>query len=87
MTLRALSRFVWLGLAMVCGVPALAAPQPPNVVMIISDDQGFGDFSFMGDGGRRDVTADDIRRGLRLFWMADVLLMVGLGVVGFVLTA
>ncbi|RYD34484.1 MAG: sulfatase, partial [Verrucomicrobiaceae bacterium] len=26
--------------------PAMAAP--PNVVMIISDDQGFGDYGFMG---------------------------------------
>jgi arylsulfatase A-like enzyme len=42
----ALSRLVGLALALVSGVPALAAP--PNVVMIISDDQGFGDFSFMG---------------------------------------
>ena len=46
-----------------------------------------GDYAFMGEGGRREVTAVDIRRALRLFWMADVLLMVGLGVVGFVLTA
>lgn len=32
-----------------------------------------GDFAYMGDG-RREVTAADIRRALRLFWVADVLL-------------
>ena len=58
---------------------ALAGPRSYGGVM--------GDYAFMGEGGRRDVTAADIRRALRLFWMADVLLMVGLGVVGFVLTA
>ena len=57
---------------------ALAGPRSYNCVM--------GDYAYMGHG-RRDVTAADIRRALRLFWMADVLLMVGLGVVGFVLTA
>ena len=57
---------------------ALAGPRSYNGVM--------GDYAYMGHG-RRDVTAADIRRALRLFWMADVLLMVGLGVVGFVLTA
>lgn len=46
MTSRALSRFLWLALALACGAPAFATP--PNVVMIISDDQAFGDFSFMG---------------------------------------
>lgn len=46
MTSRVHFRFVGLALALMCGIPALAAP--PNVVMIISDDQAFGDFSFMG---------------------------------------
>ena len=36
------------------------------------------DDAFMGEGGRREATAADIRRALRLFWMADVLLMIGL---------
>jgi adenosylcobinamide-phosphate synthase len=43
-----------------------------------------GDYAYMGDG-RRDVTAADIRRALRLFWTADVLLMAMLGVVGIAL--
>jgi len=43
------------------------------------------DDAFMGDGGRRDATAADIRRALRLFWLADVLLMGVLAVVAFAL--
>ena len=46
-----------------------------------------GDYAFMGEGGRREVTAADIRRALKLFWMADVLLMVALVVVGIALVA
>jgi len=44
---------------------ALAGPRSYGGVM--------GDFAYMGDG-RRQVTAADIRRALRLFWVADVLL-------------
>jgi adenosylcobinamide-phosphate synthase len=43
------------------------------------------DDAFMGDGGRRDATAADIRRALRLFWVADVLLMGVLAIVAFAL--
>jgi adenosylcobinamide-phosphate synthase len=57
---------------------ALAGPRSYGGVL--------GDYAYMGDG-RREVTAADIRRALRLFWMADVLLMVVLGVVGLALTA
>ncbi len=44
-----------------------------------------GDFAFMGDG-RRAVTSADIRRALRLFWIADVLLMVLLMIVAGTVT-
>lgn len=44
-----------------------------------------GDFAYMGDG-RRDVTPGDIRRALKLFWTADLLLIVLLGVTGASLT-
>jgi adenosylcobinamide-phosphate synthase len=57
---------------------ALAGPRSYGGVM--------GDFAYMGEG-RRDVTAADIRRALKLFWMADVLLMVALAVVGITLVA
>ena len=58
---------------------ALAGPRSYGGVM--------GDFAYMGEGGRREVTAADIRRALKLFWMADVLLMVALVVVGIALVA
>jgi adenosylcobinamide-phosphate synthase len=57
---------------------ALAGPRSYGGVM--------GDFAYMGDG-RREVTAADIRRALKLFWMADVLLMAALVVVGVALAA
>jgi adenosylcobinamide-phosphate synthase len=57
---------------------ALAGPRSYGGVM--------GDYAYMGDG-RREVTAADIRRALKLFWMADVLLMVALVVVGVALVA
>jgi adenosylcobinamide-phosphate synthase len=30
---------------------------------------------FMGEGGRRETTSTDIRRALKLYWAADVLLI------------
>lgn len=35
----------------------------------------------MGEGGRREVTAADIRRALRLYWTADLLMVVSAGVI------
>ncbi|MEQ1942891.1 adenosylcobinamide-phosphate synthase CbiB [Mesorhizobium sp. VNQ89] len=55
---------------------ALAGPRSYGGVM--------GDFAYMGEGGRRAVTAADIRRALRLFWVADTLLISTLGLVGAV---
>src|SRR5690606_20229326 len=42
---------------------ALAGPRSYGGMM--------GDYAYMGEGGRRGVTAADIRRALRLFWTAD----------------
>ena len=53
---------------------ALAGPRSYGGVM--------GNYAFMGEGGRREVTAADIRRALRLFWMADALLWALLAVLG-----
>jgi adenosylcobinamide-phosphate synthase len=53
---------------------ALAGPRSYGGVM--------GDFAYMGEGGRRAVTAGDIRRALRLFWVADALLMASMALVG-----
>jgi len=58
---------------------ALAGPRSYGGVM--------GDYAFMGEGGRREVTAADIRRALRLFWVADALLWAVLAVVGIALVA
>jgi adenosylcobinamide-phosphate synthase len=58
---------------------ALAGPRSYGGVM--------GDYAFMGEGGRRVVTAADIRRALRLFWVADALLWALLAVVGIGLVA
>lgn len=55
---------------------ALAGPRSYGGVM--------GDFAYMGEGGRRDVTAADIRRALRLFWLADTLLISTFGIMGAV---
>lgn len=54
---------------------ALAGPRSYGGVM--------GDYAYMGEGGRREVTSADIRRALKLFWVADTLLIALLAVVGF----
>jgi adenosylcobinamide-phosphate synthase len=36
---------------------------------------------YMGEGGRRELIAEDIRRALRLYWTADLLLVGLFGVV------
>ncbi len=43
------------------------------------------DDAYMGEGGRRDAKAADIRRALRLFWTADILLIALLGFTGLAL--
>lgn len=39
------------------------------------------DGSYMGEGGRAEVTSSDIRRALRLYWVADTLLIGLFGVI------
>jgi adenosylcobinamide-phosphate synthase len=58
---------------------ALAGPRSYDGVM--------GDYAYMGEGGRRKVTAADIRQALRLFWLADTLLMLLMVLVGLALVA
>lgn len=52
---------------------ALAGPRSYGGVMV--------EDALMGAGGRREATADDVRRALRLYWAADALLIAlfGLG--------
>ena len=54
----------------------LAGPRVYSSQMVRDD--------FMGEGGRRDATAADIRRALKLFWLADMLLIGLLGLLALV---
>lgn len=66
--------------AAMAGALGIALAGPRSYVGVM------GDFAYMGNG-RRDVTAADIRRALRLFWTADALLWAVLAVVGIALVA
>ncbi len=55
---------------------ALAGPRAYGGVMV--------DDAFMGDGGRREATAADIRAALRLYWTADALMVSTLGLIAFI---
>jgi uncharacterized sulfatase len=48
--------------ALVLGTTGLAPAAPPNVVMIISDDQAWGDYSFMGHPRIRTPHLDKLAR-------------------------
>jgi adenosylcobinamide-phosphate synthase len=52
---------------------ALNGPRAYGGVMV--------DDAFMGEGGRREATASDIRKALRLYWTADALLIALTGAV------
>ncbi len=52
---------------------ALAGPRVYGGVMTAD--------GFMGEGGRREANADDIRKALRLYWTADVLMIGSFGAV------
>lgn len=51
---------------------AIAGPRRYGGVLV--------DDAYMGSGGRRDLDAADIRRALRLYWRADMLLIALIGV-------
>jgi adenosylcobinamide-phosphate synthase len=52
---------------------ALAGPRAYGGVM--------GDYAYMGEGGRRDLTSTDIRRALKLYWTADLLMVALFGAI------
>jgi adenosylcobinamide-phosphate synthase len=56
---------------------ALAGPRVYDGVLV--------DDVFMGEGGRREVTSDDIRRALKLYWAADLLLVALFGALSLVI--
>lgn len=56
---------------------ALAGPRVYGGVLV--------DDVFMGDGGRREVTSADIRRALKLYWAADLLLVALFGALSLII--
>ncbi|PWK69142.1 adenosylcobinamide-phosphate synthase CbiB [Aminobacter sp. AP02] len=56
---------------------ALAGPRAYGGVMV--------DDAFMGDGGRREAHAQDIRAALRLYWTADALMVCAMGLIAVIL--
>jgi arylsulfatase A-like enzyme len=40
--------------------PAAAEPKPPNILLIVSDDQGYGDYGFMGHPHIRTPNLDEL---------------------------
>ena len=56
---------------------ALAGPRAYGGVMV--------DDVFMGDGGRREANANDIRAALRLYWTADALIVGALGLIATII--
>lgn len=54
-------------LLMLAGSTAQAADRPPNVVLIISDDQAYGDYSFMGHPQIRTPRIDRLAAESRTF--------------------
>ncbi len=55
--------------AAMAGALGLARAGPRSYAGVVVDDAS------MGEGGRRDATAADIRRAIRLYWIADILLL------------
>jgi adenosylcobinamide-phosphate synthase len=55
--------------ATMAGALGLALAGPRSYKGVLVDD------AFMGEGGRRDANAADIRRALKLYWTADLLLL------------
>jgi uncharacterized sulfatase len=47
--------------------PATAADRPPNVVLIVADDQGWGDYGFMGHAEVKTPHLDRLARSGRVF--------------------
>ena len=58
---------LFLGLATSCAAPELARPKPPNVVVLLCDDLGYGDLGCFGHPGIRTPNLDRLAsRGWRL---------------------
>lgn len=65
--------------AAMAGALGLALAGPRVYGGVVASD------GFMGEGGRREATSADIRRALRLYWAADLLLLALFGLLALVL--
>lgn len=65
--------------AAMAGALGLALAGPRSYGGVLVDD------SFMGEGGRRQANAADIRKALRLYWSADLIMVAGFGLIGLLL--
>ncbi len=54
-------------LLMACSFANAAAPQPPNIVLILSDDQGYTDYGFMGHAEIETPHLDKLAKESALF--------------------
>ena len=57
---RSLSALSIAVIAFLCLVVISCGPRPPNIVYIISDDQGYGDFGFMGSSVIETPNLDEL---------------------------
>ena len=53
---------VLLSLLACASAPSRAADRPPNVIVILTDDQGWGDLSFNGNANLRTPNVDSLGR-------------------------
>ena len=61
--------------AAMAGALGIAIAGPRHYGGVLVED------AYMGEGGRREVTASDVRRALQLYWRADALLIVLIAIV------
>jgi arylsulfatase A len=64
--MKAACRLMWCLLISSC-LPGTAAPKPPNIILIVSDDQGYGDFGILKQNNIITPNLDRLcREGTRL---------------------
>ncbi|XP_044283823.1 N-acetylgalactosamine-6-sulfatase isoform X1 [Varanus komodoensis] len=55
-----LAAALWLGLAGVCGLPGVALARPPNLLLLLMDDMGWGDLGVFGHPARETPNLDQM---------------------------
>ena len=70
---------------MLCGVAMLSAAPRPNIIFVITDDQGYGDFSIHGNPHLQTPHIDNLARtGVRFDRFFDLGVVDELGGVGMI---